>query len=313
MSAGILTHAGRALFARKQAAEQPLIIDRFMLANISALDPTQPANPDEILPSVVDQVDTLPVTDKGFISPDEVVYSLYLGTDVGNYSFNWIGLLAEDDTLVAVRYIDTIKKHKTANGETGDAMTRNFVVAHTDAQAITTINVEASTWQLEFDVADNLTTNNGARALSARQGVQLKALIDGLQLSQQSQDAILAKIGDSTSQFIARQQYICDQTGYSIFHHNFTFDAASNEQKITFPVAFDHVDYILITQRDNAQSPDKFSFDYYRNYFGTLRYKKEITRLPGSPTAVTTAIRIYNPDERFEDVSASVFLIGKVI
>ncbi len=129
------------------------MIDRFLLAHVPGLDPSQPANPDEVLPSVDDRVAEKGVTQRGYVSADKVVYSLYLGTMEGDYTFNWVGLLAADDTLVAVRYIDPINKVKTAGGELGNAMARNFLVTYIDAQAITQITVDAKTWQLQFDWA----------------------------------------------------------------------------------------------------------------------------------------------------------------
>ena len=154
MSAGIITNAGRNLFAAKQGAGLPLVIDRFLLANIIGLDPNAAPNPNEAMPTPGDQVAELPVTTSGYIDPDKVVYSVYMGTSEGTYTFNWVGLLADDDTLVAVRYIEPLTKTKTVGGNQGNAITRNFMVAYTDAQAITNVVVEASTWQ--FDISAQL-------------------------------------------------------------------------------------------------------------------------------------------------------------
>lgn len=153
MSAGILTNAGRDLFAAKQGAGLPLVIDRFLLANIAGLDPNLPADPNEPTPAPGDQVATLAVTQSGYVNADKVVYSLYMGTQVGDFTFNWVGLLADDDTLVAVRYIDPITKTATVGQVLGNAITRNFLITYTDAQAITNITVDAATWQVLFDAA----------------------------------------------------------------------------------------------------------------------------------------------------------------
>lgn len=153
MSEGFLTNAGRDLLAAKQGASEVLVIDRFLLANIAGLDPSDPPNLDEPTPDVGDQVATLPVTQSGYVSADKVVYSLYLGTQVGDFTFNWVGLLADDDTLVAVRYIEPISKYATSGQALGNAITRNFLITYTDAQAITNVTVEASSWQVQFDDA----------------------------------------------------------------------------------------------------------------------------------------------------------------
>lgn len=153
MSNQSLTNAGRAFMAAKQAAGQPAIIDRFMLANIAGLDHTQPVNQNETIPAVGDQIKTVAVTKDGYISPDEVVYSLYLPTTDGDYTYNWLGLLADDDTLVAVAYLAPVNKYATAGGSIGNALNENIMVAYTDAQEITNITVDASAWQFDFEQA----------------------------------------------------------------------------------------------------------------------------------------------------------------
>ncbi|WP_299580955.1 phage tail protein [uncultured Microbulbifer sp.] len=153
MSIGILTNAGRDLFAQKATSGEKLTIDRFLLANIPGLDSAVAPDPDEALPDISHQVAERSITKEGYVTNDKVVYSLYLGTGEGDFSFNWVGLLAEDNTLVAVRYIDTIPKYKTNGTTVGNSLTRNFMVTYTDAQAITNLTVDASTWQLSFDQA----------------------------------------------------------------------------------------------------------------------------------------------------------------
>jgi len=153
MSTQAITNAGRALFASKQAAGEPLTIDRFMLANISGLDHTQAVNLNEGLPVAGDQVKTLPVTKAGYIGPDEVVYSLYLPSTEGDYTYNWIGLLADDDTLIAAAYLSPVDKVASTAGSVGNTLNENIMLAYTDAQAITNLTVDADSWQWQFDQA----------------------------------------------------------------------------------------------------------------------------------------------------------------
>jgi len=164
MSTGILTNAGRDLFAQKAGAGEVLTIDRFLLANIPGLDPQTAADPDEALPDIADRVAELSVTKSGYVNEDKVVYSLYLGTGDGDYTFNWVGILADDDTLVAVRYIEPITKYATAGASVGNSITRNFLITYTDAQSITNVTVDASTWQLSFDQATEVIAGLSRRA-----------------------------------------------------------------------------------------------------------------------------------------------------
>jgi len=153
MSTQAITNAGRALFASKQATGQELTIDRFMLANVDGLDHGSAVNLDEQLPTLQDQVRTLGVTRRGYIGPDEIVYSLYLSSSEGSYTYNWIGLLAEDDTLVAAAYLAPVHKEKSENGSVGNTLNENIMLAYTDAQAITNLSVDASTWQWDFETS----------------------------------------------------------------------------------------------------------------------------------------------------------------
>ncbi|MBL4761400.1 MAG: phage tail protein [Gammaproteobacteria bacterium] len=145
-----ILNVGRNLIAQKQAAGQVLVIDRFVLANINGLNPDQAVSLDEAMPVPGDIVFTGAVTDSGYVNPDQVVYSLLLGSGVGDFDFNWVGLLADDGTLVAVNYSPLQQKRKTVGVTLGNAITRNFLIAFTDAQALTNISISSETWQIDF-------------------------------------------------------------------------------------------------------------------------------------------------------------------
>lgn len=188
MSAAIITNAGLAAFALNAANGTTLNIDRFLLANISGLDPDTAANPNEVLPIVGNRVGEFPVSSKGYVTPSQVVYSLLLDPAVGDFQFNWVGLLADDDTLLAVRYINPVEKFATNGGDLGNTLVRNFLLTYSDAQAITNVTVEASSWQFNFAIVDNLTTTDNARPLSAQQGVVLRELIETLAAAEHNHD-----------------------------------------------------------------------------------------------------------------------------
>ncbi|ABC33406.1 conserved hypothetical protein [Hahella chejuensis KCTC 2396] len=145
-----ILNTGRDLIAQKQAAGQPLIINQFILADLDGLDPSQPVNPNEATPAASAIVWRGPVTKSGYVSPDQVVYSLLLGVNVGDFYYNWVGLQAEDGTLVAAAYTERQPKRKTQGVNLGNTITRNFMIAFTDAQAVTQITVNAQTWQIDF-------------------------------------------------------------------------------------------------------------------------------------------------------------------
>jgi len=93
---------------------------------------------------------TTPVLSQGYVSLDKVIYSTILSPEVGNFNFNWIGLVDEDETLIAVSYVPTQYKYQTVGLSVGNTLTRNFLLQYNNAQAVTGISIAAEAWQLDF-------------------------------------------------------------------------------------------------------------------------------------------------------------------
>lgn len=152
----IMTAAGEALMARLQAAGLPLVIDTFLFAHVPDLDPDAAVSPASGVPTehVVLEY-PIPVEYRAFINPNQVVYSALLGSDMGDFSFNWQGLVcSEHDTLIAVATFPTLEKRKydAASGGVGNNLTRNFMLEFSGARELTGITVSADVWQLDFTV-----------------------------------------------------------------------------------------------------------------------------------------------------------------
>ncbi len=146
-----ITVAGENLIAQKQGNNQVLNITHFVLANIAGLTPgTEPVDRIEAMPVPGDIVDTQPVTKSGYVNANQVVYSLTLDSTIGDYDFNWVGLKADDDTLIAVVYIPLLEKRKTIGVTLGNNLVRNFLIQYSGIAAITATNVPADTWQIDF-------------------------------------------------------------------------------------------------------------------------------------------------------------------
>ena len=158
-----IVNSGQAYIASRAASGSVTITD-FVFANITGLVETNPVDLNEVWPAPGDIVDTVPVTHSGYITPNQVVYSVLLGSDIGDYDFNWIGLKADDGTLVAVSYTPLIQKRKTVIGLTGNNISRSFLTEYADAQSATNITVDASTWQIDF--TGRLNTIDEAERLS---------------------------------------------------------------------------------------------------------------------------------------------------
>ena len=97
-----ITEAGESLIARLQAEGNPLIIDRFALANVAGQDPSKEIDRKTGLPATVVHTAVIPEEYRAFVNPNQVVYSCLLGSDIGDFTFNWQGLYCnEHKTLVA--------------------------------------------------------------------------------------------------------------------------------------------------------------------------------------------------------------------
>ncbi|WP_394178503.1 phage tail protein [Marinomonas posidonica] len=144
-----ITIAGENQIAKKQGDNATLNITKFVLAFIDGLG-SEPATRIESIPDTANVVDQLDVTKSGYVNTNQVVYSLVMGSNVGNYNFNWIGLVDDEGVLIAVSYVPTIQKRKNDGGIAGNTITRNFLIAYTGIQQTTSITVPAETWQIDF-------------------------------------------------------------------------------------------------------------------------------------------------------------------
>ncbi|GAB6177969.1 hypothetical protein JCM16814_28600 [Desulfobaculum senezii] len=150
--ATVITYAGESLIAQKQAAGAPLLLDHFVLALVPGQDPDQPVERAEGMPPAEQIVHQYVIPDefKGYVNPNQVVYSMLLGSDVGDFTFNWVGLAAQDGTIVTVTHLPEIQKRQTAGETQGNNLTRNVLVEFTGALGTTGVTVEAKTWQVDF-------------------------------------------------------------------------------------------------------------------------------------------------------------------
>jgi len=149
-----LTTAGESLMARLLVEGAPLNIDTMLFALVPGQDHTLPVSPSETVPEghVVYRY-AIPQEYRACVNADQVVYSALLGSDMGNFSFNWQGLYcSEHKTLIAAATFPTLEKHKynATTGTVGNNLTRNFMLAFSGAQRLTGITVTPEVWQLDF-------------------------------------------------------------------------------------------------------------------------------------------------------------------
>lgn len=128
----------------------PSHITRFILANVPHADPTVPVDMDETMPAVEQVVYNEAITRSSKISIDEVVFSQILMSNVGDFDFNWIGLGADDNTLIAVAYVPLQFKRKYLDGQIGNSLTRNIVLKFANAADALDVHIAPETWQFDF-------------------------------------------------------------------------------------------------------------------------------------------------------------------
>lgn len=145
-----ILNSGRDKIALQQGNSLPLNVVKFVFANIPGLNTSATVNVSQSMPLPAYIVHEQVKTRQGYVASDQVVYSIVLTPDVGNFSFNWVGLVDSDNVLIAVSYTPTLEKTKTVGLSIGNTLTRNFLVKFNDAQAITGITVPAESWQINF-------------------------------------------------------------------------------------------------------------------------------------------------------------------
>ncbi|WP_426205089.1 phage tail protein [Pseudomonas sp. TWP3-1] len=154
MSASI-TLAGESQIALKHSQKKPLIISKFIFANVPGLNTEAPVDRAAGKPPAgqIVQVYDIPEENRGFVNPNQVVYSAQLGSDIGDWDFNYVALEDADGILFAVSYVPLQQKRKNIPPlQIGNNVTRNFLVAFDGAMQLTGVKIDASTWQHDFTV-----------------------------------------------------------------------------------------------------------------------------------------------------------------
>ncbi|EFA9232423.1 phage tail protein [Escherichia coli] len=151
MSQTAITLAFENWKAQQGATGEPVLLDEFVFASVPDLNPDTPVDRNEALPPTAQIVHRQSVTRTGVVDENGVVYSVVLGADVGDFSFNWIGLLNKaSGTLAMIVHAPSQQKLKTKEGQQGNVLTRSFLMEYNGAQTETGINTPAETWQIDF-------------------------------------------------------------------------------------------------------------------------------------------------------------------
>lgn len=151
MSQTVITQAFETLKAQEAANGGVVTLDEFVFANVPDLNITDPIDRTEGLPPAAQIVHRQAVSKTGMVNSNAVVYSVVLGADVGDFEFNWVGLLNKTSGVVAmIVHAPSQKKIKTASGQQGNVLTRSFLMEYNGASQQTQIITPADTWQIDF-------------------------------------------------------------------------------------------------------------------------------------------------------------------
>lgn len=151
MSQTAITLAFEQWKANQAVTGESVLLDEFVFASVPGLDATKPIDRNEALPPAAQIVHRQSVSRKGVVNENAVVHSVVLGADVGDFSFNWVGLVNKaSNTLAMIVHAPLQQKLKTKDGQQGNVLTRSFLMEYNGAQTETGINTPAETWQIDF-------------------------------------------------------------------------------------------------------------------------------------------------------------------
>jgi len=152
MKLGILSTAGKNYITQCVLENKGLDVKELVLAYIPDLSESAERNPNETIPTS-NIVHRRNIDKNGFIDNNTVAWGIVLEEDVGDFDYNWVGLVTENGTLLALDYIPLQRKRAGIN----NVHNRSFVLQFAAAAEIAQINIPAQSWM--FDYSPRLTAH----------------------------------------------------------------------------------------------------------------------------------------------------------
>ncbi|MEE6030850.1 phage tail protein, partial [Avibacterium paragallinarum] len=140
--ANLLTPEFEQYIAQQTINNGTVIFDEFIFANIPTLNEHNLT--DYLTLSAVNDhiVHRQAVSKAGVVNQNSVVYSVTLGTEIGDWDYNFIGLINKSKKLLACAIqSEPIKKIKNKAGVQGNSITRSVLLEFSNAKTLTNINV----------------------------------------------------------------------------------------------------------------------------------------------------------------------------
>ncbi|UYE91938.1 hypothetical protein A051pD_gene0014 [Aeromonas phage A051] len=149
----VITNAFEHYWQSSLAAEQPVVLDEFILADIPNLDITSPIDPDAGLPPESQIVHRQNVDQRGRINNNAVAYTIVMDTTVGDFSFNAMYLRNKQNGVIGMivyKGRETKLKTDQTTGQTGNSLVKSMLMGYDQAAEATLTHVDAGTWQIDY-------------------------------------------------------------------------------------------------------------------------------------------------------------------
>ncbi|WP_323936744.1 phage tail-collar fiber domain-containing protein [Aeromonas caviae] len=149
----VITNAFEQYWQSSLAAEQPVVLDEFILADIPNLDITSPIDLDAGLPPESQIVHRQNVDQRGRINNNAVAYTIVMDTTVGDFSFNAMYLRNKQNGVIGMivyKGRETKLKTDQTTGQTGNSLVKSMLMGYDQAAEATLTNVDAGTWQIDY-------------------------------------------------------------------------------------------------------------------------------------------------------------------
>ncbi|MFM5086297.1 phage tail-collar fiber domain-containing protein [Aeromonas media] len=149
----VITNAFEYYWQSSLAAEQPVVLDEFILADIPNLDITSPIDPDTGLPPESQIVHRQNVDQRGRINKNAVAYTIVMDTTVGDFSFNAMYLRNKQNGVIGMivyKGRETKLKTDQTTGQTGNSLVKSMLMGYDQAAEATLTHVDAGTWQIDY-------------------------------------------------------------------------------------------------------------------------------------------------------------------
>lgn len=151
MSQTVITKAFEAWLVDKTVNAEPARPDKMIFALIPGQDENTEIDRNEGMPEAGRIRHTAVITQYGALNENAVVYSVVLDTTIGNWSYNWVGLVdSASNTVLMIVHLAEQQKIKTENGQQGNSLIRNLAMEFDGAATASQINVTPATWMIDY-------------------------------------------------------------------------------------------------------------------------------------------------------------------